>query len=315
MSRTHPRRAAVAPFLVLLLFSVVPAVAGASPDVRVTTTSSPTSVTVGFAVAYPITVTNMSVNTLNHVTLDGATSVNLGYLGAEPVAACSQTVPTCDFGSLRGGGAMSATFYFRAPSTPGSFVFTATARVSEGASDNPGASHEDTFSTPITTNVLALNEDLVRGHSIPSDRTFSTGIESVTELNQHGTMVVMPANGEVTVRDLPPGAIPLACPALAATCFGWGSDLDIASGATFPQGIRVTVRWDVSDLPSGMNEKKLRVIHLLDGGGYELVTSQCTFSAGVPTNMPCLAGPPLRLRDKDLQATIYVSHNGVIRGW
>ena len=316
MSRLSTRRAASATLALMITLAIAMPVAGADPMVAVTTTSSPTSVTVGLPVAYPITVTNNSKNTLNHVTLTGSPSIALTYLGAIPTSACSQTVAMCDFGQMGSGAAASATFYYRAPTTPGSFVFTATAHVGEGAGDNPGASHQDTFSTPISTLVLAVSQDEVRGHSLPTDRTFDTGIgNTVSTTNKHGTRVVMPANGEVTVRDLPPEAITLACPAAAPTCFGWASQLAIADGAPFAQGIRVTVRWDVSDLPSGMTEKKLKIIHLFDGGGHALVSNQCTFVSGVPTNLPCLAGAPIKLGDKDLQATLYLLHNGLIRGW
>lgn len=313
---THPAGRAAVLTALLVLSAVAPA-AGASPVVAVTTTSSPTSVTVGLVVAYPITVTNRSKNTLNHVTLAGSTSSSVAYLGASPDGVCSQTQPTCDFGQMGSGAAVTVSFYYRAPSTPGSFVFTAVASVSEGGTDNPNASHEDMFSKPITTDVLALNQDLARGHSFGGDRTFTTGLTTLGTGNPHGTQVRIPsANVEVTVADLPPDHPDVQCPPALTTCFGSGSSHSVGGGGPIAGGIEVTTRWDYSELATtGITEKKLRVAHLLGNGQYQQVTGTCNFVAGVPTNMPCFSVLPFRLPDKDIQATFYLASNRVTRGY
>src|SRR5918995_4820374 len=117
MSRLFTRRAASATLALITTLVIALPVGAASPMVTVTTTSSPTEVTVGYPVAYPITVTNNSKNVLNHVTLTGSLSITLEYLGATPISACSQSVAFCDFGQLGAPGSASATFYYRAPST------------------------------------------------------------------------------------------------------------------------------------------------------------------------------------------------------
>jgi hypothetical protein len=299
----------------LVLTTVVPATA-ASPDVVITTTSSPTSVTVGLVVAYPITVTNMSGRTLNHVDLVGSTSLPLAFLGSAPAGACPNAV--CDFGMMRAGDVRSVTFYYRAPPTasPSSFVFTATAHVSEGGSDNPGAGHQDTFEFPITTNVLAVNANLVRGHAFGTDRTFDTGTQTLDTGNPHGTKVRIPgANVEVTAADLPPTDPAVQCPTTLTTCFGWGSSLNVGSGGIIPGGIEVTTRWDLSELPKGMTAKKLRVAHLLGNNQFAPVTGMCIFVDGVPNNMPCFSVAPFAWPDKDIQATYWLASNRVTRGY
>jgi hypothetical protein len=302
--------------LSLALAAVAPAIA-ADPKVTVTTAASPLAVTQGLPVAYPVTVSNDGSNTLNHVSLEGRTSQSLLYLGAAPAGACSETAPVCDFGQMPSGADREVTFYFLAPNAPGSFAFEAIARVNEGASDNPGAGHTDTFSATVQTTVLAVSADLVRGHSLPGFRDFSTGLNTVAAGNPHGTSVSVGSNTEVNVADVPPSAIDLACPAFAsATCFGWASSLSIGGGAEFPEGIEVTVRWDATDVPTGVTDKKLRIIHLFDAGGYELVTDQCRFNGqGDPVSLPCLLGPAQRLNDKDLLQRLLLLENGLIRGW
>lgn len=299
----------------MILASAVPASA-ASPDVRITTTSSPTSVTVGHVVAYPITVTNMSTRTLNHVELTGSTSVSLAFLGSDPAGACPQA--TCDFGTMRAGDVRSVTFYYRAPSTtsPSSFVFTAAVLVSEGDTDSPGSPNQDTFEIAITTNVLAVNADLVRGHAFGTDRTFDTGLTTLGIGNPHGTKVRIPsATVEVMAADLPPTDPAVQCPPELTTCFGWGSFQSVGDGGIIAGGIEITTRWDVSELPKGMTYKKLRVAHLLGNNQYRQVTGTCTFVGGVPTNMPCFSVAPFQLPDKDIQATYWLDFNRVTRGY
>ncbi len=320
---------------ILLVTSITP-VSGGSPAVTVTTTASPTSVTVDHAIGYIVKVANEGTNTLNHASLtgemqtpDGSASNLFEYLGAFTGAnrapACSQppaTAAVCDFGQLAARtAAPDVTFYYRAPGLvhAGTYNFLPIVRVGEGSNDSGSASHVDTFPNPlapIATRVLATQQDMVRGHAILDNREFTTGIDSVTLGNPHGTKVRIPsANAEVTVEDLAPNDAAVACPAeIAATCFGWGSSLSVAGGVPIAGGIEVTMRWDSSDLPKGMTARKLRIAHLLDNG-YEQVKDACVFAGGVPTNMPCISVAPFTLRDKDIQATFYLASNRVSRGY
>jgi hypothetical protein len=70
-----------------------------------------------------------------------------------------------------------------------------------------------------------------------------------------------------------------------------------------------------------MSEKKLHLIHIFtppfvgtDGKNYEQITDLCN-SLTAPTNMPCLAGPPIRLADKDILATFFLNRDLTVRGW
>jgi hypothetical protein len=318
MSRTRASRLSVRAALVavFVLTSALPASA-ASPTVSVTTTASPLTVTVGLPIAYVVNVSNDSRNTLNHVTLEGRIDPAFTYLDASPDELCSDTAPVCDFGQVGAGGdTPEAIFYFTAPASPGNYDFTAVAIVGEGPSDNNNASHQDTFSAPpVETEVLEVSPDLVRAHSVPGIREFTTGLGTVNAGNPHGTTVVVPTNAEVTLRDVAPGP-EIACPAAVGTCFGWGSVMSIGNGAEFPDGLKVTIRWDYSQLPSGMTARKLRFVHLLDGGGFERVDADCVYDgAGAPTNLPCIAERPVKLADRDIIATYYLLTNRVGRGY
>lgn len=328
MSRTRASRLPARAALVASLLLTLAAPAGAaSPDVTVTTSASPLQVTVGLPIAYVVNVTNNSNNTLKYVQLSGQTSPSLTYLGAVPSPACLQTAPTCDFSGLGSGQVAQAILFYQAPAQPTSVTFTAFANF-DGQTTMPPASYQNTVSAPVETTVIATNQDLVTGHSFGAFRSFTTGIGPLSRTNKHGTTVVVPTNAEVTVRDLPATDPSASCAALvdgasqvSLPCFGEASSLSVGGGAAFPDGIKVTLRWDYSDLPNGMTEKKLRVVHVFDSGtllggkSYEIVSNQCQFVGETPQNLPCLAGPPVRLDDKDIQATILLATNGLVRGW
>ena len=286
------------------------------PGVVVATTASPLNVTVNLPIAYVVKVTNNTNNTLKFVQVAGEVSQAIQYLGALPGApACSQVAPTCDFSGLAKGATAQAIFYFKAPSAPTTLTFTAYANFDGQTSESP-ANYQHAVSSPVETIVLPTNQDLVMGHSFGAFRTFTTGLGSLNTNNPHGTTVELPsANAEVTVADLLPDHPDAQCPPALTTCFGQGSSLSVGDGGPIPGGIKVTMRWDYSELPSGMTDKKLRVAHLLTATTFEQVTGMCTFVGGVPTNMPCFEVAPFKLADKDIQATFWLASNRVSRGY
>lgn len=295
-------------------------------------TSSPLSVTVGKPVAYPVTVQNTGRSTLNFVMVRGTAAPGFTYLGATPASICSQQVAECNVGQLSSGQpAPPIVFYYRVPTTPGSYPYLVVVSVAEGGKDNSdGTSNNlDTFSSnTITTDVRAIDDDFVSGHSIEGVRSFSTGgIDcaaaglpascndapiALGAANPHGTAVKVGVNAEVTVSDVPPAN---DCPPAITTCFGSGSQLSVAYGAPVPGGIELTMRWDYTELPNGMTPRKLDVIHLFDapvgGQTYALITDECDG----PADTHCFVVRPFKLSDRDIQATVRLPFNGVSKGW
>jgi hypothetical protein len=310
------RAAGRAVVAVALLSSIAMPASAVGPGVVVATTASPLNVTVDLPIAYVVKVTNNTNNTLKFVQVAGETSPGIQYLGALPGApACSQVAATCDFSGLAKGATAQAIFYFKAPSVPTTLTFTAHANFDGQTSESP-ANYQHAVSAPVETIVLPTNQDLVMGHSFGAFRTFTTGLGLLDTNNPHGTTVELPsANAEVTVADLPANHPDAQCPTTLTTCFGQGSSLSVGDGGPIPGGIKVTMRWDSTELPNGMTYQKLRVAHLLTETTFEQVTGMCTFVAGVPTNMPCFEVAPHKLADKDLQATFWLASNRVSRGY
>jgi hypothetical protein len=300
----------------LLATSFTPVSAGAPAITVDVATPQPATVTQGRPVAYPVTVTNSGTSTVNHATLSGATSVPTTFITSYPAGACSAAA-VCDIGTLAGGGSYSVILVYEAPTTVGTFNFTATFTGGEGANDNEGpASHQDTFRTSVPTDVVAFSVDSVHQYALASGATVSTGIADgdVTATNRHGTSVVVPGTAqgvETMVEDVTDSS----CPAeLNDQCFGQASSLSIGQGRLFSSPLQVTIRFDYSELPSGMTDKKLRVVHFYtDGAGTHAdpITTVCN---GGATNAPCYR-PAVKQADKDLVITVYLLHNGNIRGW
>lgn len=312
----------------LVLSISTPVSAGGAAMTVVVTGSSPTEVSIGNAVAYPVTITNSGRNTLNSVSVHGREPAGFQYLGAAP-ASCSQQVDTCALGQMPAGASASVIFYYRVTEgvAPGTYQFIADVDTSEGQTDNSddtSANIDHWSSIPMLTSVSHATDDFVAGHAVVGLNnlgygTFSTGLGNLSSTNRHGTSVVLRTTTEVTVEDIPSGeadAFASCTAALGAACFGDASQLSIGGGASVAGGIQITMRFDASDLPKGMTEKKIRVVHFFDGGGFERVENLCTVGGdGVPTNMPCLDGKPVRESDKDITVKMWWDRNGIGRGW
>jgi hypothetical protein len=344
MSRIRSRLASRAVLAFAFLFVLVTP-AAAVDRVTFSTTSSPLNVTVSKPVAYPVTITNTGGSTINHITLTGHIDPVFELLFATPTDACSENAdgdPVCEFDQLAAGQpAPQVIFYYLVPDdvtdevNGDAYVFTATATVGEGPNDNPNAAHEDTYvSAGVTTIVKSLNQDLVSGHAVPGIETFSTGgidcagaglpatcndgLAVLGTTNRHGTSVTVPEIAEVIVQDVAPAN---TCPATITTCFGAGSKLSVAGGLPIADGIEVTMRWDITELPSGMTWQKLNVIHLFDVPTnidddaeletFALITDACADA----DDRHCFTVEPFKLGDKDIQATFLLPFNGVSKGW
>ena len=327
------RIAARLPLALGLALAITTPVAAGDITARVVT-SSPLAVTAGKPVAYPVTVQNTGRNTLNSIVVTGQAAAGFTYLSSTPTTACSQSEPVCTFRQLAAGVPLPAiTFYYRVATAVGTYPFNVKVDVAEGGKDNSddSANNIDTFFSPtIQTNVRAVDDDFVAGHSLAGGRSFSTGgIDcagaglpatcndgsfAVDANNRHGTAVIVPVNAEVTASDVGPAN---NCPVAITTCFGSGSQLTIDGGKPIPGGIVVTMRWDETDLPNGTTPEKLNVIHLFDPGttlngkNYAVITDRCTSS----TQTHCFIVEPFKLGDKDIQATFRLPFNGVSKGW
>jgi hypothetical protein len=318
--------ALVAAALVFAVGAATGRAANPGPNVTLSVSGAPGSVSLGHYVAYTATVTNGDKNNVTHLTLTapaaGSTSpFPLTYVSASPSAGSCSAPPalplTCSFGSLPSGATDTATFVFRAPTglpAGGAGVsFAAQISFDEGPNDR-NSSHGDTKVASAATTLGAVGSDFVTGF-VP----FALGDDLETAGDLAG-----PSNGNPQKTGLEVAA--LAASALGATgvvqevphpatdttsdcqagfsCFGQTSFVTLPG--VFSPPLELTFRFDASEVPPGMTEKKLRMFH--DGTLVPLCTTPGVLSPG-----PTCQSSTTSFDDKDLGALLLSSTNGSYR--
>lgn len=300
--------------------------ANLGPNVTLSVSGAPGSVSLGHYVAYTARVTNGDKNNVTHLTLTapaaGSTSpFPLTYVSASPSTGSCSAPPvlplTCSLGSLASGATDTVTFVFRVPTglpASGAGVsFAAQVTFDEGPNDQ-NASHGDTKLASAATTLGAVGSDFVTGF-VP----FALGDDLETAGDLTG-----PSNGNPQKTGLEVAA--LAASSLGATgtvqevshpatdttsdcqagfsCFGQTSFVTLPG--VFSPPLELTFRFDASELPPGMTQKKLRMFH--DGTLVPLCTTPGVLSPG-----PTCQSSTTTFDDKDLGALLLSSTNGSYR--
>jgi hypothetical protein len=328
LARIRVTAAAAVALVVALALAASGRPASVGPNVSVSVSGSPGSVTLGRYVAYAVTVHNGAKNNVTHVTLTapaaGSTSpFPLSYVSASTSnGACSAppALPvSCSFGSLASGSDARVTFVFRAPaSTPATgaaATFVAQASFDEGPSDQ-NASHTDTQIGLATTGLSALGSDFVTGF-VP----FTLGDELATggDLNGNAggnpqkTSLSVPGGSATglgavgTVQEVSHPATDTTSDCAAGfSCFGQTSFVTMPGLFSTSAPLTLGFRFDASELPPGMTAKKLRMVH--DGALVPLCTIPGVLSPG-----PTCQSSTQTFADKDLGVLLLSQTNGSYR--
>jgi Domain of unknown function DUF11 len=300
--------------------------ANPGPNVSLSVSGAPGSVSLGHYVAYTATISNGATNNVTHAALaaPGAGSTSpfpLTYVSASPsTGSCSAppTLPlTCSFGSLPSGATFTVTFVFKAPaSLPASGAavsFAAQLSFDEGPNDQ-NSSHADTKVASASTTLGAVGDDFVTGF-VP----FSLGDDLDTAGDLTGPSNGNPQKTGLTVSAFAAAALgatgvvqEISHPATDTTsdcqagfsCFGQTSFVTLPG--VFSPPLQLSFRFDASELPPGMTEKKLRMFH--NG----LLVPLCT-TPGVLDPAPTCQSSTTSFDDKDLGALLLSSSNGSYR--
>jgi Domain of unknown function DUF11 len=325
-----PIRAALAASLLCVLVLAGGAATGraasSGPNVSLSVSGAPGSISLGHYVAYTVTIQSNAKNNVTHLALNapatGATTpFPLTYVSASPSAGSCSAPPslplTCSFGSLPSGGTATVTFVFRAPGTlpaTGAAVsFAAQASFDEGPNDQ-NSSHSDTKIGSAATTLGAVGSDFVTGF-VP----FALGDDLETAGDLTG-----PSNGNPQKTGLEVSA--LAASSLGATgvvqevphpstdttsdcqagfsCFGQTSFVTLPG--VFSPPLELSFRFDASEVPPGITERKLRMFH--NG----VLVPLCT-TPGVLSPAPTCQSSTTSFDDKDLGALLLSSTNGSYR--
>jgi uncharacterized repeat protein (TIGR01451 family) len=290
--------------------------------------STPTFVTRGEQVSYVISVGNTGGTTVNHVTLEAVTPPGFTYMRALTSQGTCNAAPAvdafCTLGQYAPGPPSLVVLIFdtAADAPLGITEFTVTVEAGEGGSDRPHSAHNDTFTDFDLTTVLAVNDDFSIHYIVPEGDDITTGgvfgATALSAANPQGTRAVVPA----TPMGLPASVSEVGgpndnCPAaFIDDCFGQTSVVSVGNGVVLDPYLVVQVRFDDSEVPNGLNDRKLVIIHWFDPyptAGYEEITARCSDTTPAVSELPC------RLRaeemdDGDWLVTIYMESNGFIKG-
>ena len=225
-----------------------------------------------------------------------------------PVRSVSPEAPTCSaqpldcsLGTLAAGSTVVVDVVYDAPAS-GAFSVDYVA-TTVGASEQGGNSRG--YSLPATEYMAVdASGDFDASYLVDGLSTVATN-ETLSASNPHSTRMTAPdwAVG-ARVADLATGPCPVA------SCIGQASELKLYGPAASanPPTFKVVVRFGPSEIPRGVSQQSLRLFHFPDvGPGYEIPRCGRTLVA------PC--GTVIKLRDGTLEATVWLTNNGVIRGW
>ena len=316
--------------LSLVPVGVAPALAVS--DLTVEIVSSPIQVTRGEPVSYVVKIANAGGSTVNHVTLEADTPAGFTYRRAITTQGTCNAAPApdpfCELGQFSPGpGGLVVLIFDTSADLPlGTFNFIVTAHGGEGGNDQPHSAHDDTFTAEAETTVLAASPDQTIHYIVPEGDAITTGgITGATALsagNPQGTQATVPA----TQFGLPAavgefGDEDTLCPIeFEGECFGQASAISVGDGILIEPYLMVQVRFDFGEV-GVINDRKLVLFHWIDDDPFDAVppttyveiTTICSDATPTSNELPCRL-PLQRMPDRDTLVTIFLEHNGVIKG-
>jgi Domain of unknown function DUF11 len=300
--------------------------ANPGPNVTLSVSGAPGSVSLGHYVAYTATISNDDTNNVTHLALtapaaSSTASFPLTYVSASPSTGSCSAPPalplTCSFGSLPSGATFTVTFVFRAPAalpaTGAAVSFAAQISFDEGPNDQ-NSSHGDTKLASAATTLGAVGNDFVTGFvpfSLGDDLETAGDLTGPSNGNPQKTGLSVAAlaasslgaAGSVQEVSHPAGDTTSDCQT-GFSCFGQTSFVTLPG--TFSPPLELSFRFDASEVPPGVTKAKLRMFH--NGVLVPLCTTPGVLSPG-----PTCQSSTTSFDDKDLGALLLSSTNGSYR--
>ncbi len=295
---------------------LAPGASAATPPLETSQYAAPDTISDGGTGAVVFSIynpgkSNVSQLYLVDVAVDGGTFLT-AYASQ---GSCTDAIQECAFGQLRRGQTATVIVAFTATAgvTPVtvSAVFNTTGLGSSEGGDN---SHGDAWHVSQAVNTSTDAQDFAGRFVDSAGNLLVQNNQNLSDTNPHTTKVVAPKTLiGVSVQDGATVAQP--CDATKVNCaglFGQTSVINVAQGGTFPGGFQIVIGFDKSEIV-GVNQNTLKIYHTYGSGQYEVIDTRCTFAKNstVPKSLPCLT---VRKDGPNLWATIWTTHNGVMRG-
>ncbi|OGO54805.1 MAG: hypothetical protein A2V84_05395 [Chloroflexi bacterium RBG_16_70_13] len=273
---------------------------------------APATVGAGELAAVVFGVTNSGKSTVSQLFLDVDLDGWTFYTAYPSQGTCTADGTGCTFGQLKP--KKTASVIIVLTPTDASATVKGTFNTTGLGSGSDDASHGDQWDVEATVTVSNDAQD-VAGRFIDEDgNPIVQNSQALSDTNPHSTKVVAPQELiGVSVQDGPDAAEPV-CYLTAAECenlFGDPSVINVAQGGTFP-GFQIVIGFDRSEIV-GANANTLTIYHEYDST-YEIIDTKCSFTPNseTPKSLPCLTVK--NLGGGDLEATIWTTHNGVMKG-
>lgn len=309
-----------------------------------TQTAQPTTVSTNDTVQFTTSIKNVDTSNVSQLYFATATlpaGAAVSKITSDRAGACSTTsTPLCSFGALRPGESVRVTVIFTTPAVAnaaitscqvGSSGYLGSIATLSGSApyfcvdlrwyangfptSDGGTSHGDFFDW---FDGAALNGDTVNFHGrfvFQNGQKVVANSLSVGNSNKQGTQATVD-NLDIPVTVLDGPNVPKICTTSIALTAGGTfdcttlssetSDVNVANGNILSK-FAILVKFNQA--PAGLKGSNPRALHqyvnTLGATVNELITNQCQFSAGVPTNIPCLV-----VGKGAKQVTIWNDHNG-----
>ena len=298
----------------LALALLIPAGASAAtPDLDQFDYPAPATVAEGELAAVVFGITNNGKSTVSQLFLDVDLDGWTFYTAYPSQGTCTADGTGCTFGQLKP--KKTASVIIVLTPTDASATVTGTFNTTGLGSGSDDASHGDQWDVSAEVSVSPDFQD-VAGRFIDEDgNLIIQNSQSLSDANPHSTKVIAPQTLiGVSVADGDP-TITQECYLTEDECtnlFGETSAIYVAQGGTFPGGFQIIIGFDRSEIV-GANANTLTIYHTYDDT-YEIIDTKCSFAPNseTPKTLPCLTVN--NLGGGDLEATIWTTHNGVMKG-
>ena len=303
----------------LAIMLLGPAGAGAAtPGLVEFDYAAPATVAEGELAAVVFGVTNDGKSTVSQLFLDDIVIDGGTFFRAYPSqGTCAGDGTACTFGQLKPKKSASVTIVITPDVSATSVNVSGTFNTTGLGSGSDDQSHGDQWD--VSAEVIVSNDAQdVAGRFIDQDGNLLVeNSQALSDTNPHSTKVFAPQTLiGVSVEDGNPTITEeqecFLTEEECANLFGETSAIYVAQGGTFPGGFVILISFHRSEIV-GANANTLTIYHTYDDT-YEIIDTKCSFApnSSVPKSLPCLTVD--KLGGGSLQASVWTTHNGVMRG-
>ncbi|MBA2322224.1 MAG: hypothetical protein H0V89_13850 [Deltaproteobacteria bacterium] len=313
--------------LALMLLGVG-SVTAATPNWDIDIVTLPAAVAPGRHAGYEITVTNDGPSNINGLSvtvtpLDTPTATpthvsNLVYTAGGPASCTTTGLLVCQLGTLVARASVTFTAAYIVPAgESGTFDLNVSIRAGTGdtGSDRGGSSRGDQYAESAATALGSTNFD--GGFDVNGLAVYQTN-PSLGRRNVQSTRLTSPASLiPVTIEDGITTGVTCSTTANAACgrLFGEWSKLNVDDGTPFAAPFKVVITLLGNAVPGGAGADDIVVVHVLDGGGIDVIGDSadeiCDSTTGTPTNAECITVTKI---GNNYQIVVWLFQNGSIRG-